>query len=206
MVSPYWENKVATLVNNQKTMINTTTDSTMSTPGSILDAAIGSVSSVASSAASSAADLVRTTVTGDISMSTNSTGPTWVDSTFRTADATLFVFGIISLVFVVAAIRGDHLTAPSIRMATASLLYVSVVLEAIVISNTLAYVVKLIPCIFTECLVNSDADGSAASIASILYIVFWSAGFVILMSIKLAGWRGISIFETNTDELTGMFG
>jgi len=107
---------------------------------------------------------------------------------------------------VIAAFRGDHLSPPSMKMASDRLLALFTLLEAVFISNLWAYAFKLIPCVFTECLVNAEDPGSAAGVASILYIVVWSVGFILLVGMKLMGWRGISIFETDSDELTGMFG
>ena len=204
-------------------MANTTNvagDTNMTTAGTLFDSAIGTVSTAATTAVQSAMGLVSgteeaTTKQDDpspglsISMAvatTNTTGPTWIDSTFRTADATLLVFGILASIFVIAAFRGDHLTPPSMKMATDRLLVIFVFLEAIFISNIWAFAFKLIPCVFTECLVRAEDAGSAAGVASVLYIVVWSVGFIFLIGMKLAGWRGISILETSTDELTGMFG
>lgn len=201
-------------------MLNATNQTArMTSPGSLLDSAIDTVSSAASSAVNEAVSLVTGThdqpeATGIIAMATGvvsadnatSIGPSWVDSTFRTADATLLVFSILASIFVIAAFRGDHLTPPSMKMASDRLLMLFVFLEAVFISNLWAYAFKLIPCVFTECLVNADADGSAAGVAAVLYVVIWSVGFFVLIGMKLMGWRGISIFETNTDELTGMFG
>lgn len=192
----------------------------MTTAGALLDSAISTVSTAASTAVNSAVLLVSSEETPEVvdtptmavsfatgtANSTNSTGPSWVDSTFRTADATLLVFAILASIFVIAAFRGDHLTPPSMKMATEPLLAIVVFFEAVFISNLWAYAFKLIPCVFTECLVNAEDAGSAAGVASILYIVIWSLGFMLLIGMKLAGWRGISIFERETDELTGMFG
>lgn len=204
-------------------MLNATADinATGMTAGTLLDSALSTVSSVAASAATSAAGLVGLGDTEDLhptddpsvstsvafaTGSTNSTGPTWIDSTFRTADATLLVFAILASIFVIFAFRGDHLTLPSMKMASDRLLVIFVFLEAIFVSNLWAYAFKIIPCVFTECLVNAEEPGSAAGVASIMYIVVWSVGFMLLIGMKLAGWRGISIFETDSDELTGMFG
>ena len=197
-----------------------TNNTTMSTAGALLDSAIDTVSTVATTAVTGAMELVSNTeavesealeTQAHISMtlvtsSTNSTGPSWVDSTFRTADATLLALSILASIFVIAAFRGDHLTPPSMKMASERLLAVFVFLEAVFISNLWAYAFKLIPCVFTECLVGAEDPGSAAGVASVLYIVVWSLGFSLLIGMKLAGWRGLSIFETVTDELTGMFG
>jgi len=186
-------------------MVNTTA-------GALLDSALDTVASAATS-------LIGGEGSGDaaesdspashaISMATgsNTTGTSWIDSTFRTADATLLVFAIVASIFVIAAFRGDHLSPPSMKMASDRLLALFTLLEAVFISNLWAYAFKLIPCVFTECLVNAEDPGSAAGVASILYIVVWSVGFILLVGMKLMGWRGISIFETDSDELTGMFG
>lgn len=190
--------------------------SSSTTTGQIIDGAINTVSSVVGAASSfisgspdtDATPVDTNTVSATAAAASNatSTGPTWIDSTFRTADSTLLVFGIVASIFVIAAFRGDHLTPPSMKMASGRLLGVFVVLEAIFVSNFWAYGFKLVPCVFTECLVGAEEPGSAAGVASIFYIVVWSVGFLILIGMKLMGWRGLSIFETDTDELTGMFG
>lgn len=186
----------------------------MTTAGSILDGAIDAVGTAASSLVTSATSMVSGSTPKaegiSISLATDtnatSTGPTWIDSTFRTADATLWVFAILASIFVIVAVRGDHLTVPSIKMATDRLLYFFVLFEAVFISNLWAFAFKITPCVFTECLVRAEDPGSAAGVASILYIVFWPVSFILLIGMKLAGWRGISIIDTETDELTGMFG
>lgn len=195
-----------------------TSDASKMTAGSMLDSAITAVATTASELATDAVNLVsgstgvagvtQDSPLGPVAMAsaTNSTGPTWIDSTFRTADATLLIFGILGSIFVILAFRGDHLTVPTMKMSTDRLLYVFVFIEAVFISNLWAYAFKLIPCVFTECLVDAEEPGSAAGVASILYIVVWSVGFLLLIGLKLAGLRGISIFQTDSDELTGMFG
>lgn len=199
-------------------MSNSSTNATMPTAGEVLDAVTGTVASVAGTAVASLIGHEAPTEDGapgvannglvlmtDASNATN-TGPSWIDSTFRTADATLWVFSIIGSIFLILALRGDHFTIPSIKMASAPLLGIVTFFEAIFISNLWAYWFHLAPCVFTECLINAEDPGSAAGVAAVLFIVFWSIGFILLVGMKLAGWRGVSLFEVDTDELTGMFG
>lgn len=136
---------------------------------------------------------------------TNSTfTPTWIENTFKLADATCAMFTVISASFLLYATSFGFLHPPSLTVASRILFWSVTTVEAIIISNVQAGFIRILICLTTDCDLHSSDPGSAAGIASITFIVLWPTIFVILMTLQVVGIQSMSLF-VDIDSERGMF-
>ena len=140
-----------------------------------------------------------------LSQSANSTATeprTFVDSTLRTAAATFWVCSALALLATIFVSTGDN--EVPLRMISVQLLAIYVVLEAAILSNIMAYWLHLSPCVFTECTIDLEVEGSAAHVAAVMFVSAWGFFFVLLVLMKPFGLRGPSIFSQYVDDVVGL--
>ena len=129
---------------------------------------------------------------------------TWTEGTFRIADSSCALFTVLSAVFLLYATSLGFLQPPSLTVASRTLFWTVIVVEALIISNVQSGFIRILICIATTCDLHDSSPGSAAGIASITFIVLWPLLFVILIVLQAIGIQSMSLF-VDVDCEKGMF-
>lgn len=130
-------------------------------------------------------------------------GSEWAAVAQRVAAVTLLVLGTIAFVVVFASGR-KVVTPPKFRVSNQAYFIVTFA-EAVVLAFLSAYVIHLLPCLWSECL--SDRD---ATVSAILLVSVWPVGVLAVMGARFAGNEQFTLFRKveatdETDKADGFF-